>query len=67
MSHANVIRLSHCTKLLLLLLIVIATEFDSKLAVYAATAVWLELTWVINVERKVIGWFSSKLNRKGVQ
>ena len=60
MRTAHLHNLSHFTKLVLLVLIVIATELDSNLALYGATAIWLELTYIINIERKALAWLAIK-------
>lgn len=56
MSLQQLSHLTHFTKLLILLLVIVATELDSDLAIYIATAVWLELAWIVKAERAVVLW-----------
>ena len=48
------VKLTHFTKLVLLVLVILGTEFGHDWAVYAATAIWLELGLIVKWERKFI-------------
>jgi hypothetical protein len=56
MSYQQLSQLTHFTKLLILILVIVATELGSDLAIYIATAVWLELSYIVKLERAVFKW-----------
>jgi len=64
MSHNSVLRLHHLTKLLILILLVVATEMDSKYGLYLATILWLEFAYVVKVEKKVLEYLHLKFSNK---
>jgi hypothetical protein len=63
MSYPQLSQLTHFTKLLILVLVILATEYHSNLFIYVATAVWLELAFIVRIERNVIMWYKAKRNK----
>ena len=54
MSHSAVMKLHHLTKLLILAMVIVATEYHSNYGLYAATILWLEFSHVVKMEKKAV-------------
>jgi len=65
MSLEQLHKLTNLTKVLLMILIVVATEYDSNIAIYTATGLWLWMNKIVKIERYLIIKIKGGLSGKG--
>lgn len=61
MSKNHMRGLTHWTKLLLFIMIVVSTKLESDVFIYATTIIWLEVGWFVRQERRLIDWINNRL------